>query len=979
MKEKNLLKIALTLVFAFSISTLSAQIYNADFSNDGDGFADHTNSSPPAAAPASVGPFGAASNQWSLSYTTAPGSDTTANSFKTNGGNLVSNDWGGQGIFQSQNIDVSAINSVDISALTVNSGANEDSFKYFYILDGGARVETADINSGDGDNVNYSILNLDVSGANTLVVGFEFSENGNNQGYITSSFIVTLPTPGITLGTVSNNTNETGTTATFTAVLNIEPATDVVLNITSGDTGEVTISPATLTFTNANWNTPQTITATGVDDVLADGNVVVTITVAIDDALSDNDYNPVADVTTIVINEDDDLPNIIINEILADDGDLDANGDESISGSSDEFIEFVNLDTSSHDLIGYTVSDATGVKYTFATTIIPAGGSVVVFGGGTPTGISGITVTAGSLSLNNSGGDTVILANSSGTTIATYTYGNEATNTINQSIGRSPDLTGAFVKHFEISSNPVAASPGRYNTTGEPFSTNTWTGATDTSWTTASNWSLATVPGSGADVQIINTTNQPTTSEAITVNSISIASGATLIATNTFTGNVTFHRTLANAGQWYLMSSPVVDETYNTTWATANSVPNSSLNTNNIGINTYDNSELDIDTDGSSSDNTDTATGYWRYLQSDNSNSDTFNAGQGYSIILSNPTTVSFTGTGIHTATQNFAITQSDSNFNLVGNPFTAYLNLGDFFGDNSSSVITDASAYFWNGSGYDTKLSETDGSFEIAPGQGFFVEAAANTTLTFDITDVTHQSTESFQKSAPRPEINLFVSDGSTNKYANIYYIDGATTGYDNGYDGKLFGGVEHSFALFSHLVTDSEGKNFQIQSLPNSDLETMVIPVGVKIAANNEITFSAEALNLPANINVYLEDRLTNTFTRLDEANSSYKVTSEVALDGIGRFYLHTKSSSALSVDTVNMDTISIYKTNNTNLRIAGLSQGKANIKVYTILGKEVLNKSFTSNGVQDISLPPLSSGIYIVQLETETGSLNKKITVE
>ena len=30
--------------------------------------------------------------------------------------------------------------------------------------------------------------------------------------------------------------------------------------MSSGDTGEVTVSPATLTFTNANWDTPQTVT-----------------------------------------------------------------------------------------------------------------------------------------------------------------------------------------------------------------------------------------------------------------------------------------------------------------------------------------------------------------------------------------------------------------------------------------------------------------------------------------------------------------------------------------------------------------------------------------------------------------------------------------------------------------------------------------------------------------------------------------------
>ena len=37
-------------------------------------------------------------------------------------------------------------------------------------------------------------------------------------------------------------------------VLTAQPASDVVLTVTSGDTGEATVSPATLTFTTANWN-----------------------------------------------------------------------------------------------------------------------------------------------------------------------------------------------------------------------------------------------------------------------------------------------------------------------------------------------------------------------------------------------------------------------------------------------------------------------------------------------------------------------------------------------------------------------------------------------------------------------------------------------------------------------------------------------------------------------------------------------------
>ncbi len=46
-----------------------------------------------------------------------------------------------------------------------------------------------------------------------------------------------------------------------------------MLTIVSGDTGEATVSPATLTFTNGNWDSAPTVTVTGVNDAsLVDGN-----------------------------------------------------------------------------------------------------------------------------------------------------------------------------------------------------------------------------------------------------------------------------------------------------------------------------------------------------------------------------------------------------------------------------------------------------------------------------------------------------------------------------------------------------------------------------------------------------------------------------------------------------------------------------------------------------------------------------------
>ncbi len=76
--------------------------------------------------------------------------------------------------------------------------------------------------------------------------------------------------------------SETGSTYAFYMNLWSQPESDkgVVLSIVSDDTGEVTVSPSTLTFTSSNWQVLQTVTLTGVDDDAEDGSQTTTVTVS---------------------------------------------------------------------------------------------------------------------------------------------------------------------------------------------------------------------------------------------------------------------------------------------------------------------------------------------------------------------------------------------------------------------------------------------------------------------------------------------------------------------------------------------------------------------------------------------------------------------------------------------------------------------------------------------------------------------------
>ena len=68
----------------------------------------------------------------------------------------------------------------------------------------------------------------------------------------------------------------------------------------------------------------------------------------------------------------------------------------------------------------------------------------------------------------------------------------------------------------------------------------------------------------------------------------------------------------------------------------------------------------------------------------------------------------------------------------------------------------------------------------------------------------------------------------------------------------------------------------------------------------------------------------------------------------------------------------------TSNKVLKIKGLEEN-ASIKMYSVLGKMVLQTELNTTERNEISLSKFSEGIYIVYLQTENEKLSKKITLK
>jgi hypothetical protein len=101
---------------------------------------------------------------------------------------------------------------------------------------------------------------------------------------------------------------ETGTQTTIAVSLSAVPTGTVTVPIASANTAELTVSPASLTFTPANALTPQQVTVTGVNDAAPDGPQSVAINAG--PATSADPVFQGTSATVNVVNQDDELVQI---------------------------------------------------------------------------------------------------------------------------------------------------------------------------------------------------------------------------------------------------------------------------------------------------------------------------------------------------------------------------------------------------------------------------------------------------------------------------------------------------------------------------------------------------------------------------------------------------------------------------------------------------------------------------------------------
>ncbi|MCU4164289.1 Ig-like domain-containing protein [Carboxylicivirga caseinilyticus] len=144
---------------------------------------------------------------------------------------------------------------------------------------------TASVESGS----DASFINLDDQQVNVTIT------DNDSPDFLISTTSLTIPE---------------GSTSSFTVTLAAQPTNNVIINIATADANAASVSQNSLTFTNANWNTAQTVIVGGVTD--SDSNdETVSVTLSVN-ASSDADFTTIDDKVVTVNIEDDDVSDLTI-------------------------------------------------------------------------------------------------------------------------------------------------------------------------------------------------------------------------------------------------------------------------------------------------------------------------------------------------------------------------------------------------------------------------------------------------------------------------------------------------------------------------------------------------------------------------------------------------------------------------------------------------------------------------------------------
>ncbi|MDG5492321.1 choice-of-anchor D domain-containing protein [Psychroserpens sp. SPM9] len=382
-------------------------------------------------------------------------------------------------------------------------------------------------------------------------------------------------------------------------------------------------------------------------------------------------------------------------------------------------------------------------------------------------------------------------------------------------------------------------------------------------------------------------------------------------------------------------------------------------------------------------------------------------------------------------------LTLNAGNDYLVGNPYPSAIDANIFITDNGPTIdgaganpLISGTLYFWeHWGGGSHNLSDYQGGYAtynfsggvaapslgtndpdvgtggtptkipgrfIPVSQGFFVVGETTGTINFNNGQRAYQKEKAtgadasvFVRQAQNTssaDTNTEVGDGrmkfrigfnsinTIHRQLLLTIDENTTTGYDWAYDAKTYD--DQMDDLF-WMINDEK---YTIQGTNEAEPES-VYPLGIKVQDSGLNTITIDALeNVPDTIDIFIHDLENDTYHNLREGDFQFYLSAGQYLN---RFELtFSDSNASLSVEDTELKTLDVFYDNESE-SIVLLNPNFADVKsieLFNIIGQNITTiENISELDYSEYQVKNLSTGTYIIKINTLSGLLSKKVLVK